>query len=125
MWAQLEHAYKTAVAHVDLAHDHDTAGDIAVQVHIDQEQLAWLEQTLQTFEPSKPVVIATHAPPLGCGLKVLNDLHIKNRCAGALQSHTASSQTVAKAPSLCQTSRARLCDLRHKLDCLHAPRMSC
>jgi 3',5'-cyclic AMP phosphodiesterase CpdA len=50
------------------------------EVHVDATQVDWFEALLQTFEVSKPVVVFTHAPPLGCGLKVINDLHIKNRC---------------------------------------------
>lgn len=51
------------------------------EVHVSGEQLAWLERVLERVAPGKPVVIFTHAPPMGCGLKVINDLHIKNRCA--------------------------------------------
>lgn len=50
------------------------------EVHIDEEQMLWFDQTLSSFGGDKPVLVFTHAPPMGCGLKVLNDLHIKNRC---------------------------------------------
>lgn len=50
------------------------------EVHVDEAQLRWFESVLRTLEPGKPVVVFTHAPPMGCGLKVIHDLHIKNRC---------------------------------------------
>lgn len=50
------------------------------EVHIDEDQMLWFDQTLRSFGDDKPVLVFTHAPPLGCGLKVLNELHIKNRC---------------------------------------------
>lgn len=53
------------------------------EVHVDAAQLEWFEAALAAVAPDKPAVVFTHAPPLGCGLKVLNDLHIKNRCATA------------------------------------------
>ncbi|CAG9466893.1 unnamed protein product [Pedinophyceae sp. YPF-701] len=50
------------------------------EVHIDDEQVAWLREVLETAG-DKPVVVYSHAPPLGCGLKVINEVHVKNRCA--------------------------------------------
>ena len=50
------------------------------EVHVDAAQLEWFEAALAEVAPRKPAVVFTHAPPLGCGLKVLNELHIKNRC---------------------------------------------
>eukprot|EP01025_Chloroclados_australasicus_P048044 TRINITY_DN5431_c0_g1_i3.p1 TRINITY_DN5431_c0_g1~~TRINITY_DN5431_c0_g1_i3.p1 ORF type:complete len:489 (+),score=62.67 TRINITY_DN5431_c0_g1_i3:838-2304(+) len=50
------------------------------EVHISQDQLDWFETTLNKYA-HKPVVVFTHAPPLGCGLRVINKVHVKNRCA--------------------------------------------
>ncbi|KAG1676127.1 hypothetical protein FOA52_004967 [Chlamydomonas sp. UWO 241] len=50
------------------------------EVYIDDEQVAWLEQTL-TEHKDRPVVVFTHAPPIGCGLRVIQNVHVKNRCA--------------------------------------------
>ena len=40
------------------------------EVHIDEEQMAFLDTTL-TAAAGRPVAMFTHAPPLGSGLKVL------------------------------------------------------
>lgn len=50
------------------------------EVYIDEEQRRWLEEVLQAH-PNEPVAVFSHAPPMGCGLKVLEELHVKNRCA--------------------------------------------
>lgn len=50
------------------------------EVYISDEQLAWLERQLQEY-PDRPFIVLTHAPPMGCGLKVIQELHVKNRCA--------------------------------------------
>ncbi|KAK9806310.1 hypothetical protein WJX72_009584 [[Myrmecia] bisecta] len=50
------------------------------EVHIDDEQLRWFEQQLAS-SGGRPVVVFTHAPPMGCGLKVVQEVHVKNRCA--------------------------------------------
>ena len=50
------------------------------EVYVDEQQLEWLRGVLETLEPEKPVVVFSHAPPMGCGLKVINRLHVKNRC---------------------------------------------
>ncbi len=39
------------------------------EVFISDEQLAWLERQLQEH-PDRPFIVLTHAPPMGCGLKV-------------------------------------------------------
>mmetsp|Transcript_10378 Transcript_10378/g.18056 ORF Transcript_10378/g.18056 Transcript_10378/m.18056 type:complete len:505 (-) Transcript_10378:924-2438(-) len=49
---------------------------------VDEVQMTWLEEQLQTAAAAgKPVMIFTHAPPMGCGLKSLQELHVRNRCA--------------------------------------------
>ena len=40
------------------------------EVHIDEEQMAFLEAALAAAA-GRPVAMFTHAPPLGSGLKVL------------------------------------------------------
>jgi len=50
------------------------------EVYVDDEQMAWLEEQLQRYR-ERPIIIFTHAPPMGCGLRVLQNVHIKNRCA--------------------------------------------
>lgn len=50
------------------------------EVYIDDEQVAWLEAQLAANR-HRPVIVFTHAPPLGSGLKVVQNVHVKNRCA--------------------------------------------
>lgn len=40
------------------------------EIHIDDEQLAWFAQQLEDIDRATPVVVFSHAPPIGCGLKV-------------------------------------------------------
>jgi len=42
----------------------------AHEVYVDPQQLAWFEEQLRAAE-GRPVVVFTHAPPLGCGLKAV------------------------------------------------------
>jgi len=51
------------------------------EVHVDAAQLRWFEETLAATPPGRPVFVFTHAPPLGSGLKVLDEVHVKNGCA--------------------------------------------
>ncbi|EFJ48704.1 hypothetical protein VOLCADRAFT_104564 [Volvox carteri f. nagariensis] len=50
------------------------------EVFISDDQVQWLEKQLAD-NPDTPFVVLTHAPPMGCGLKVIQEVHIKNRCA--------------------------------------------
>uniref|UniRef100_A0A061QWZ0 Calcineurin-like phosphoesterase n=1 Tax=Tetraselmis sp. GSL018 TaxID=582737 RepID=A0A061QWZ0_9CHLO len=50
------------------------------EVFIDDEQLSWFEQTLEA-NTHRPIIVFSHAPPAGCGLKVVQSVHVKNRCA--------------------------------------------
>ncbi|GLC68750.1 hypothetical protein PLESTF_000732800 [Pleodorina starrii] len=50
------------------------------EVFISDDQLTWLEAQLAD-NPTTPFIVLTHAPPMGCGLKVIQEVHIKNRCA--------------------------------------------
>jgi hypothetical protein len=47
---------------------------------VDDEQMAWFEGVLAAHRDT-PVVAFTHAPPVGSGLKVVQNVHVKNRCA--------------------------------------------
>ncbi len=51
------------------------------EVKVSPADLAWLEAELASTPPSTPVIIASHAPPAGCGLRVVQDVHVRNRCA--------------------------------------------
>ncbi|GBF87795.1 calcineurin-like phosphoesterase [Raphidocelis subcapitata] len=50
------------------------------EVYVDDEQVAWFEALLAAH-PGRPVAVLTHAPPAGSGLKVVQGVHVKNRCA--------------------------------------------
>lgn len=50
------------------------------EVHIDDQQLEWFEATLEANR-GVPVAVFTHAPPIGSGLRVVERVHVKNRCA--------------------------------------------
>jgi hypothetical protein len=58
----------------------------------------WLREVLKSFEPEKPVIVFSHAPPMGCGLKVINRLHVKNRCAARESSVYESIGAVTGVP---------------------------
>ncbi len=46
------------------------------EVHIDDEQFDWLVQTVAAHR-DRPIFVFSHAPILGSGLRVLQDLHLK------------------------------------------------
>lgn len=50
------------------------------EVHVDDEQLAFFEAALKEAG-DRPVIVFSHAPILGSGLKVVQAVHVKNRCA--------------------------------------------
>ena len=52
----------------------------AHEVHIDEEQLAWFQQQLQEAG-TRPVVVFTHAPVLGSGLKAVLDVSDLPSCS--------------------------------------------
>jgi len=58
------------------------------EVHIDDEQIAFFEQVLRDAGQG-PVVVFTHAPILGSGLKAVQAVHVKNRCAWVNHSSNA------------------------------------
>jgi hypothetical protein len=52
------------------------------EVHIDEEQMEFLENQLEAASAAKrPVIMFTHAPIMGSGLKAIQAVHVKNRCA--------------------------------------------
>jgi hypothetical protein len=48
------------------------------EVYIDEEQMMWFEGILAA-NPHRPIIVFTHAPPMGSGLKVVANVHVKNR----------------------------------------------
>ena len=71
------------------------------EVHVDDEQITFLEKTLEDAN-GEPVVIFTHAPILGSGLKAVQAVHVKNRCAWLNHSSNARyfMQLVQKYPNI-------------------------
>ena len=62
------------------------------QVFIDAEQLEWFRGTVARYAAlGTPIVIFSHAPPLGSGLAVLQDVHVKNRCCWLNHSSNAEA----------------------------------
>ncbi|CAI5513423.1 unnamed protein product [Closterium sp. Naga37s-1] len=60
------------------------APDSCHEVFIDDEQVAWMTAQLAAVEAEgrdRPVFVFTHAPPMGCGLTSLQEVHVRNRCA--------------------------------------------
>lgn len=55
------------------------------EVHIDDQQIAWLEKTLAA-NPLRPTFIFAHVPILGSGLRILQNVHLK--CPNAWLNHT-------------------------------------
>jgi len=53
----------------------------AHEVYVDDAQVAWLDALLASLPPGRPVVVLTHAPPQGCGLRSVQAVHVRNRCA--------------------------------------------
>jgi hypothetical protein len=73
------------------------------EVHIDDEQIEFLEEVLRESErDDAPVVLFTHAPILGSGLKAVQAVHVKNRCAWLNHSSNADHfiQLVRKHPNI-------------------------
>ena len=58
------------------------------EVHIDDEQISFFESVLREAREG-PVVVFTHAPILGSGLKAVQAVHVKNRCAWVNHSSNA------------------------------------
>ncbi|RMZ55005.1 hypothetical protein APUTEX25_000522 [Auxenochlorella protothecoides] len=50
------------------------------RVHVDAEQLAWFRNQLDASQ-GRPVIVFSHAPILGSGVRSVLDVHVKNRCA--------------------------------------------
>ena len=52
------------------------------EVTIDDEQIAWFEETLKAHPSSEgwKIFVFTHAPPNGSGLRVLQENHVVNGC---------------------------------------------
>ncbi|BDA46759.1 probable 3',5'-cyclic adenosine monophosphate phosphodiesterase Cpd at N-terminal half [Coccomyxa sp. Obi] len=74
----------------------------AHEVYIDDEQLSWFKDTLSAAG-QRPVIVFSHAPPLGCGLTVIQSVHVKNRCAFLNHSSNADvfMRLVEQHPNIC------------------------
>ncbi|CAI5462868.1 unnamed protein product [Closterium sp. Yama58-4] len=71
------------------------APDSCHEVFIDEEQVAWMTAQLAAVEAEgkgRPVFVFTHAPPMGCGLTSLQEVHVRNRCAWLNHSCPATSR---------------------------------
>jgi 3',5'-cyclic AMP phosphodiesterase CpdA len=51
------------------------------EVYVDDAQVEWFDALLSSLPKDRPVVVLTHAPPQGCGLKAVQAVHVRNRCA--------------------------------------------
>lgn len=63
-----------AVQRLDVSHGSEDLAFLLCsvhEVHVDDKQMQWFRHTLAASS-HRPVCIFTHAPPMGCGLKVLN-----------------------------------------------------
>jgi hypothetical protein len=61
------------------------------EVTIDDEQLAWFEKTVEDHPASDGwrIFVFTHAPPIGSGLRVLQENHVVNGCCWLNHTTTA------------------------------------
>lgn len=56
--------------------------DSVHEVCVSQDQVEALELTLAVAHAARvPVIVFSHAPPAGCGLRVVQGVHVRNRCA--------------------------------------------
>ena len=53
------------------------------EVHIDDEQLEWFVETVEAHPASDgwKILVFSHAPIMGSGLRVLQNVHVMNGCA--------------------------------------------
>eukprot|EP00903_Cladosiphon_okamuranus_P022060 g20287.t1 len=53
------------------------------EIFIDEDQMRWFERELASHpaEDDWKVIVFSHAPPMGSGLRVVQGVHIKNQCA--------------------------------------------
>jgi len=53
------------------------------EVHVDDEQIAWFQETVRqhSAEDGWKIVVVSHAPIAGSGLRVLQSVHVMNGCA--------------------------------------------
>ena len=66
--------------------------DSVHEVAIPGADIQWFEDTIaDAARASTPVLVFTHAPPAGCGLRVVQSVHVRNRCAFLNHSNRASA----------------------------------
>jgi hypothetical protein len=72
------------------------------EVFIDNEQLAWFEDICRRHpaEEGWRILVFTHAPPMGSGLRVLQDVHLRNACAWI--NHTRGDESRRYFMRMCQ-----------------------
>jgi len=53
------------------------------EVHINNEQLDWFQRTVEAHPANEgwKILVFSHAPIIGSGLRALRDVHVKNGCA--------------------------------------------
>lgn len=53
------------------------------EVHVDDEQLNWFQSTVRAHPANEgwKILVFSHAPIMGSGLRALHDVHVKNGCA--------------------------------------------
>ena len=53
------------------------------EVHVDDDQIEWFRQTVESHPDSEgwKILVFSHAPIIGSGLRVLQNVHIMNGCA--------------------------------------------
>ncbi len=53
------------------------------EVHVDDEQIKWFVETVQAHPASEgwKIIVFSHAPIMGSGLRVLQSVHVTNGCA--------------------------------------------
>ena len=80
------------------------------EVTIDDAQLEWFERTVAAHpaEDGWRVLVFTHAPPIGSGLRVLQNNHVVNGCCWLNHSGGSSTRTFSlSSSSLRARARAR------------------
>lgn len=71
------------------------------EVYVDDEQLDFFKSKLEELK-ERPIIVCTHAPIQGSGLKVVQTVHVKNRCAWLNHSSNAATfiDLVSKYPNI-------------------------
>ena len=76
------------------------------EVYIDDEQFTWLEVQLEEHK-DRPVIIFTHAPPIGCGLTVGSRQGLKDSGCWVTPMRAGSLLCALAGPSIPSCAPAR------------------